>query len=77
MSVEKQFNEALSAEHPLWGLREVVQSLLAQGQEHDALIAALERFRGSLHDTGRDKDEDIVLEIMDFLTGLCSPHMKL
>lgn len=61
----------------LYGLREVVQGLLVQGHDQNTLIAALERFRGSLHDTDRDDVFILVLEIMDFLTGWCSPHMKL
>ena len=77
MSIQEQLDEALRSERPIWRLRDVVQSLLAQGQEREAVVAELEHFRCFLHAMGRDEDEDIVLEVMDFLVGWSSPHMKL
>ena len=77
MSAKEQFNVALHSEQPLWRLREVVQGLLVQGHERDAIAADLESFRSLLQESGRDEDEDIVLEVIDFLAGWCSPHMRL
>jgi hypothetical protein len=37
----------------------------------------LRALRGHLRDAGRDADEDMVLEVMDFLAGWSSPHMKI
>jgi hypothetical protein len=77
MNAEEQFDEALRSAQPMWRLREVVQSMLAEGQERDAVYAARERFRTLLQKAGRDADEDVVLEVMDCLTSWCSPHMRL
>jgi hypothetical protein len=30
-----------------------------------------------LREAGREKDEDAVMDVMDFLVGWCSPHMRL
>jgi hypothetical protein len=30
-----------------------------------------------LRQAGREADEDMVMDVMDFLMGWCSPHMKL
>ena len=31
----------------------------------------------AMREANRETDEDVVLEVMDFLTGWCSPHMRL
>jgi len=36
-----------------------------------------EQTRRQLREAGRDREEEVVLEIMDFLVGWCSPHMNL
>jgi hypothetical protein len=77
MNIEDQLDEALKSEQPLEHLRRIVQGLLAQGQDRDAILKELENFRNVLREMGREEDEDIVLEVMDFLVGWCSPHMKL
>lgn len=77
MNVEKRFNQALKSPQPIWSLREVVQDLLAQGRRRETVLADLEYFQDVLQEKEREEDEDIVLEVMDFLTGWCSPHMTL
>jgi hypothetical protein len=37
------------------------------------VVARLEALRSGLSDA----DEDIVLEVLDFVTGWCSPHVRL
>ena len=58
-------------------LRNAVCRLLAQGQEREAIVKELERFRDNLRDKGREQEEDLVLEVLDYVTGWSSPHMNL
>ena len=74
--IQQQFSAALSSERPLECLRTVVQALIEQGHERPSIERELEDFRIRLQQEGRDQDEDIVLDVMDFLVGWCSPHMK-
>ena len=74
MSLADQFEQALSAQEPTAYLREVVRCLLAQGYEREAVVAELESCRHVLQQGRRAGDEDIVLEVMDFIDGWCGPH---
>jgi hypothetical protein len=58
-------------------LRKLTQCLLAQGNSAQTLLDQFERMRQGLRATGRQEDEDAILDVMDFLTGWCSPHMLL
>lgn len=71
------FNNALNSPQPMWSLREAVQHLLTMKQTQEAVLAELEDFQALLQNEEREEDEDVVLEVMDFLTGWCSPHMTL
>jgi hypothetical protein len=42
----------------------------------EELLEALERIRLNLREKGRSDIEDIVLDVMDFVTGWSSPHMR-
>lgn len=68
---------AFRADQPLWELREVVKSLLAASYDRQVVIEDLTAFALELRAAGREADEDIVFDVLDFLTGWCSPHMKL
>ncbi len=58
-------------------LRDVARDALAQGYDKNALIEDFERVRARLDEGGEEECEDAVMEVMDFLYGWCSPHMKL
>ncbi len=59
-------------------LREEAAELLRSGYPRAELIDDLEHLRLLLRRRwGRENLEDEVLEVMDFVTGWCSPHMKL
>ena len=73
----EHLDAALRASRPTECLREVVRRFLDQGYDRQALAEDLESFRDRLRAEGREADEDIVLEVMDFLAGWCSPHMAL
>jgi hypothetical protein len=58
-------------------LAAVVKTSLGAGQSRADALAALTRFREDLARAGRDEDEDVVLEVMDYLAGWASQHQKL
>jgi hypothetical protein len=76
-SIQQQLVDALGAERPLECLRAVVQHLLTTGVDPSSVESELEGVRERLRYEGREDDEDVVLNVMDFLTGWCSPHMKI
>jgi hypothetical protein len=75
--VETKFADALKARDPLDSLRMTVKSLVESGYDRAELIARLEEFRKTLQQQGLEDEEDVVLQVMDFLVGFCSPHMRL
>lgn len=72
------FEKGLRAEDPTSGLSNVVRRLLKDsGMARQEILDQLELFRGVLKADGRDEDEDVVLEVMDFLVGWASPHVSM
>jgi hypothetical protein len=70
------FWQALNEENPVPALRKTIADLRAEGIEKDVLYKELEAFR--LLAAGRsEEDEDNVLDVMDFLVGFCSQHMRI
>ncbi|MGH2355982.1 MAG: hypothetical protein ACRDI2_16620 [Chloroflexota bacterium] len=76
VSVQTAFEAALRSEEPLAQLREVVRRRLEQGHQRQAITQELEEFRRALQRMKRDADEDVVLDVMDFLADWCSPHVR-
>lgn len=77
MIIERSYEEALRSAHPLERLRELMRGRLERGEDRKRLLEELEELRAALRIQDRDDEEDIVLDVMDFLVGWCSPHMKL
>ncbi len=77
MNVRQRLEAALRSDDPLLCLRKVVQDMASEGADQNALVAELERFRAILQAEGRDTDEDVVLDVLDFVVGFCSPHLKI
>ena len=75
--VDEHIEPALRSSEPVKELRTVVLHLLADGQTRVAILEWLERARQQLRQAERETDEDAVMDVMDFLVGWCSPHMKL
>jgi hypothetical protein len=65
---------ALRSERPLDALTTEIRRLLSDGWNRQQLLAMLEEIRESLRAQGRDNDEDVVLEVMDFLAGWAAPE---
>ncbi len=69
---------AESYERALLTLRGYAAALLDTGYPRDELYRDFERARGVLKKRGAPEEaEDTVLDVMDFLTGFSSSHMKL
>ncbi|HSD83887.1 MAG TPA: hypothetical protein VLG46_08515 [Anaerolineae bacterium] len=77
MKLDEQLDAALKTERPMTCLRELLRDLIAQGEEREFLLGELENYRHVLRKAGRDADEDIILEVMDFLVGFCGPGMEI
>lgn len=71
---------ALAEPYPraLLTIRGYATGLLDTGYPREALYEDFERARGVLESRGAPEEaEDAVLDVMDFLAGFSSPHMKL
>jgi hypothetical protein len=77
MPLDPRVQDALNRPDPLDRLRSLVRTLRAEGQDQAAILDLFEQARRHLRETGRDRDEDVVMEVMDFLVGWCSPFMDL
>ena len=73
MAITDEFRAALASEHRLDDLRRAAESELQVGTPREQVVAKLEALRSGL----TDSDEDVVLEVLDFVTGWCSPHVRL
>jgi hypothetical protein len=77
MTLFDRVDNALRAGDPLHQLRAVAIEHLSAGMGRQELLDALEGVRADLRSQGREADEDMVMEVMDFLVGWCSPHMRI
>src|SRR5215510_11259697 len=60
-------------EDAICALRTLLSKALEDGEKREAILTKLEELRKLIS----DEQEDILLEVMDFLVGWCSPHAKL
>jgi hypothetical protein len=77
MEVSQQLRKMIDAGHDNLVLREELQRLLAKGFDRNVIMQELERLRSHFREAQQEDMEDLVLDLMDFLTGWCSPDMKL
>ena len=54
-----------------------LRGLMSGEFDREAILANMENLAFKLRETGREIEEDVVLDVMDFLIGWCSPHMSL
>jgi hypothetical protein len=57
--------------------RAIAVSLIDDGLSKESLMDHLKGFRTEFRASGDADAEDIVLEVMDFLAGWCSPKMRI
>jgi hypothetical protein len=68
--------QALKSAQPLTSMREIVADELARRDgDREGVLSDLEDLRAMARRDGLD--EDAVLDLMDFVSGWCSPHMKI
>jgi hypothetical protein len=77
MNPDDLIEQALRSKDPVEELRSLAQRLITQGQDQPTILALFEQTRQRLRRENREADEDAVMDVMDFITGWCSPHMKL
>jgi hypothetical protein len=58
-------------------LSELVGTLREFKREGGSQSEALEVLEALRNESTEEKSEDVLLELMDFVTGFCSPHMRL
>ena len=73
MATTDQFHAALASERRLEELRRAAEHELQAGVPREEIVAKLEALRSGLS----DGDDDVVLDVLDFVTGWCSPHVRL
>ena len=74
MDFQEIFRTALNSEKSHTALRQAVLDLRAQNIEKDTILKALESFRYVVEN---EEEEDVVLDIMDYLVGFCNPHLRI
>src|SRR2546421_25455 len=77
MHWEGAFDRAVRSSEPVQALRSLAQQLFAVGHSTADVITLFEQARERFRATGREAEEDALLAVMAFLTGWCSPHVKL
>lgn len=71
------YEQALADPDPTIALRTAVLHAREAGTDRDTIQRQLTALRVHLQHADRDADEDVVLEVMDFLAGWSSPHMRI
>jgi hypothetical protein len=77
VTVEELILDALRSPSPDWALRGVTKTLLAQGHDRDRLVDELLRLQTRFQETGQEREEDVLIGVMDTLTGWCAPDWRL
>jgi hypothetical protein len=79
MTAEERFETALRSAKPVPALRVLVQDLAREGSTKTEIYGLLEKFLAQLRARPdfRDADEEVVLDVMDALTGSCHPSAEL
>jgi len=70
--LKSQIVSALVENKPIQSLHEVLVSFRDSGGTKDDAYTSLNELREEF----QGESEDKILELMDFVTGSCSPHMK-
>jgi hypothetical protein len=73
MATTAEFRAALASDHRSEELRRAAEHELQGGAPREEIVAKLEALRPRLSDS----DEDVVLDVLDFVTGWCSPQVRL
>ena len=75
MPLDDKFKQAFHSAEPVNQLRALALQLYTQGFDKAAIIDRFEKAPIICNEPDREEDEDAVMDVMDFLTGWCSPNM--
>ena len=75
--LDERFEKGLGSPQPFEALRDLATHLFEQGIDQPTVLAAFEQARQALREAGREREEDLVMDVMDCLVGWCGPHMRL
>jgi hypothetical protein len=70
------FHSALHSPEPLLRMRDLVRNELEYGVSRPEVLGQLESLRIELRGSRREQDEDVVLDVMDFVSGWSSLHLR-
>lgn len=73
----KGIEEALKEKDSDLKMRELFIKLLKEGYNREELEDSVIDYMLFLRKEDREKDENYVLDALDYLSGFCSPHMKI
>lgn len=71
--LHQELQLAMKAEQPALSLRNAIKNKLDAGGDRDAIVSDLHQLRGQ----SSDGEEDVILEVLDFLHGWAHPDLKL
>lgn len=75
MNIDELLENALGSKNPFENLRSLLKELISKGYDREKLIGDLTQFHVKLMELKRESDDDLVLDMLDSLTGWCSPQM--
>ncbi len=71
------FQRALDSPESVRNVRDLARSELEQRVSRSDVLGQLESLRIELRGNDRSDHEDVVLDVMDFVSGWSSPHIQL
>ncbi|HUX98976.1 MAG TPA: hypothetical protein VMV49_05445 [Candidatus Deferrimicrobium sp.] len=75
--LKAKIEAALKSNKPKIDLINIVKQLKDKDMEQKAVYDIFEDVRKSLKDAKRKDDEEIIKDIIDIITGLCSQRMRI
>jgi hypothetical protein len=76
MTADDAIDVALRSANPLIELLALTARYAGEGYDSTQVLAFFEAQRKRLREAGREADEDVLTDAMDFIAGWCVPHMK-
>lgn len=77
VNITERIEEALRAESRLDALTALVHAFRAEGMTKQAIGESYYQFFKQLQDTNREMEADAIADVLDVLTGWCSPSNRL
>lgn len=78
MPCDDRFEKALHSANPIDSLRALALQLSAEGYSKPQIVEFFDQLLLQFeHEPEREADADAIRDVLDFLVGWCSPHMKL